>query len=228
VAEIFLLAGAAALNPALLAATTLMLVMPSPKKLLLYYLFGAAVCSVTIGCVIVFAVGGETGGTSTAEHTINPIWDAVLGALILVIAFIVGTGRDTRWRARAARKKAEKANQPPPRWQRALRGGSGATTFAVGALLTLPGASYLAALALISKQDLSVPSTVLTIVAFNVVMLLLLEIPLIGYTLSPDKTAATVQRFKAWLARNGGRIALIGAIVVGVVLFARGVIAAVS
>ena len=36
------------------------------------------------------------------------------------------------------------------------------------------------------------PSTVLTIVAVNVVMLVRLEIPLIGYALSPDKTAATI------------------------------------
>jgi hypothetical protein len=184
--------------------------------------------SVTIGCVIVFGIGGESSGTSTAEHTINPIWDVVLGAVILVVAFIVGTGRDTRRRERAARKKAEQADKPPPRWQRALTGGSAPTAFVVGAVLTLPGAAYLAALALIPKQDLSVPLEVLTIVAFNIVMLILLEVPLISYTISPDKTAAMIERLKAWLARNGGRIALIGAVAIGVALVARGIAEAVS
>ena len=36
-------------------------------------------------------------------------------------------------------------------------------TFVVGALLTLPGASYLAGLGEISKQDLSTPATVLAV-----------------------------------------------------------------
>jgi hypothetical protein len=109
VGEIFLLSLAAALNPTLLAAATLMLVLPNPKKLLLYYLCGAVLTSVTIGCVIVFGIGGESSGTSTAEHTINPIWDVVLGAVILVVAFIVGTGRDTGGSARSP------AARRPPR-----------------------------------------------------------------------------------------------------------------
>ncbi len=39
-----------------------------------------------------------------------------------------------------------KEDKGPPRWQQALSKGSARTTFVVGALLTLPGASYLAGL----------------------------------------------------------------------------------
>jgi hypothetical protein len=98
----------------------------------------------------------------------------------------------------------------------------------VGALLTLPGASYLAALSLIAKQDLPTAGAVLTIVGFNVVMLMLLEIPLIGYAISPEATATRVQRFSAWLSRSGGRIALVGAFVVGLALVVRGAIMLIS
>src|SRR2546423_5356459 len=46
----------AALYPTLLAATTVMLVLPNPKRLLLGYLLGALMTSVTLGLVIVFAL----------------------------------------------------------------------------------------------------------------------------------------------------------------------------
>jgi hypothetical protein len=222
VGEIFVLSLTSALNPTLLAAVTVMLVLPSPKRLLLGYLVGAALTSITIGLIIVFTLGGSSSGTSTAKRSINPAVDLAIGLLILAIAFVVGTGRDTRRRARSERKRAANADKPPPRWKRALSGGSARTTFVVGALLTLPGASYLAGLAKLAKQDLSNAETVAVVVGFNVVMLLLLELPLLGYAFRPEATARSVTQFSAWLSRSGGRVALVGAVVIGTALTARG------
>jgi hypothetical protein len=174
--------------------------------------------------VIVFALSGASSTTSTAKHTLNPVVDIAIGALILVVAFVVGTGRDTRRRARRERKRVATIDKAPPRWKQALSGGTARTTFVVGALLTLPGASYLAALDLIAKQDLTTVEAVLTIVGFNIVMLMLLEIPLAGYAISPETTATRVQRFSAWLSRDGGRIALAGAVIVGFALLVRGTV----
>lgn len=61
----------------------------------------------------------------------------------------------------------------------------------MGALLSLPGALYLAGLHNIEKQNLS---TVATIIGFNLVMLLLLEVPLLSYTLAPGWTPGAVGR----------------------------------
>ena len=47
VGQIFLFSLTAALNPTLLTATTVMLVLPSPKRLLLGYLLGAYLTSIT-------------------------------------------------------------------------------------------------------------------------------------------------------------------------------------
>ena len=221
---IFLLSLTAALNPTLLTATTVMLVLPSPKRLLLGYLLGALMTSITLGLVIVFSLSGSSRATSTAQHTVNPVVDLALGALILVIAFVVGTGRDTRRRARSERKRAAQLTKAPPRWKQALSGGTARTTFVVGALLTLPGASYLAALSLVTKQQLTTVEALLTVVGFNLVMLALLEIPLVGYTISAESTAAKVARFSAWLSREGGRVALGGAVIIGVALLVRGTI----
>jgi Sap, sulfolipid-1-addressing protein len=222
--SIVVLAFTAALNPTLLAATTVMLALDNPKRLLMGYLAGAYMTSITIGLVVVLAVGGSSSTTSSAKHTINPIWDVVLGALILVCVFVIGTGRDTRRQARKARKAEASKDKAPPKWKQALSGGTARTTFVIGAILTLPGASYLAGLDKISKQGLSTTEEVLTVVGFNLIMLLLLELPLLGYALSPEKTAIRVKAFNEWLSRNGGRVALIGATVIAVVLVARGVI----
>jgi len=224
VSQVFVFAITAAFNPTLLAAVTVMLVLDNPKRLLLGYLLGAMMTSITLGLVIVFTLGGSSSGTSTAKHTVNPIIDITLGLLVLVVAFVVATGRDHKRRARSERKKAEKADKPPPKWQQALSGGSARTTFVVGALLTLPGASYLAGLSDIAKQDLSTTATVLTVIGFNVIMLSLLEVPLLGYAFSPEKTSAAVHRFSAWLNRSGGRIALVLALVVAIALIARGLV----
>jgi hypothetical protein len=222
VGQVFALAFTAALNPTLLAATTFMLTREGAGRLMVGYFMGAMITSITCGLVIVFALDGSSGGTSTAKRTINPGVDLVLGALILFVAFWIGTGRAKRLEARRARSRA--AQKAPPRWQRALDRGSARIGFLVGLMLTLPGASYLAALAKIGKLDLSTGGVLLTIVAFNLIMLLLLEVPLLGFALAPERTNVLVARFSAGLSRHGGRIALIVAAVLGVALVARGAI----
>jgi hypothetical protein len=53
--DIFLLSLVAIFNPTLLAAVTIMMLIPNPKRLMLGYLLGAYTTSITCGCVIVFA-----------------------------------------------------------------------------------------------------------------------------------------------------------------------------
>jgi hypothetical protein len=53
--QVILLSLTASLNPTLVAATTVMLLLPSPSRLMLGYLLGAHVTSITLGLVIVFS-----------------------------------------------------------------------------------------------------------------------------------------------------------------------------
>ena len=45
-------------NPTLLAAVTVMMLLPNPKKLMLGYLLGAYLTSITLGMLIVFSLHG--------------------------------------------------------------------------------------------------------------------------------------------------------------------------
>ena len=220
VGRVFTLSLTAALNPTLLAATTVMLTLQSPKRLLSGYLAGALVTSLTCGMLLVFVLNGSST-SSTAKHTVNPTLDFVLGAVILLVAFIVGTGRDKRRRARSARKREEAKTKPPPRWKRQLSKGSARDTFLVGVVLSFPGASYIAGMDLLSKQHIGTGETVLAVIGFNLIMLLLLELPLLGYATRPEWTATTVAHFNDFLSRRGGRVALIFATVIGVALIVR-------
>ena len=221
--QILLFSLTAVLNPTLVAATTVMLLLPSPKKLMLGYLLGAMLTSITLGLVIVFALKSSSL-VHTAKHTINPIVDLALGAIFLVISLVLGTGEDKRLEERRARRKGRKPDKGPPRWRRALDKGDARLTFAVGAVLSLPGASYLAALDGIIKLRPGTPLTILLVLMVNAIALLLLELPLIGFAVAPDWTATAIDRAKAWFADHWRRIAVIGTALVGLLLVIRGVI----
>ena len=219
----FLFAFTAALNPSLLAATTVMLLLPNPERLLIGYLLGALFTSITLGLVIVFTLDG-TSAAKTTQNTLSPAANLTLGGIALVIAYVLATGRDQQRKERREQKKAAKEPSGPPRWQRFLERGTARDTFIVGALLTLPGASYLAGLHHLAAEDLSTTATVLAVLAFNVIMLALLEIPTLGYLLAPEKTPAAVDRFKARISHHGRKAGIWAAAVIGSLLVLRGVV----
>jgi hypothetical protein len=225
VGDVFFLAFLAALYPTLLAATTVMLLLPHPKRLLLGYLLGAAMTSVTVGLVIVFALR-HSGLTKTTQTTLGPGADIALGCLALAIAFVLRSGRAQRLVERRRERKAAKGKDKagPPRWQQALGRGSARTTFVVGALLTLPGATYITALYRIADENLADPLTVVVVLAFNLIMLMLLEIPLLAYTFAPDWTPKAIDRAKHKLSERGRIWGVRVATLLGLLMIARGVI----
>ena len=230
--NIFLLSLVAMLNPTLLAAVTIMMLMPNPKQLLLGYLLGAYTTSIVCGCVIVFALGGASSETSSAKHTVSPARSIVVGLLCLALGWALRTGRDQPIRKRrqakkeaklAAKRAAGKPTESLP--LRMLGKGDPKVTFLVGAVLSFPGASFLDALDHIHKLDAGTAASVLLILYFCVMQQIILELPLLGYVFAPDSTKDRVDRFKVWLGRRGRTVAVIGTGVIGLWLLISGVIA---
>jgi ABC-type nickel/cobalt efflux system permease component RcnA len=221
--QVILLSLTASLNPTLVAATTVMLLLDSPSKLMLGYLLGAYITSITLGLVIVFSLSNSST-SNTTENTLSPVADIVLGLLALLGAWVVWSGRHERLRQRRRERKAAKPDKGPPRWQRELNKGSPRVTFVVGMLLTLPGASYLAGLDEIHKLKYSTTTTVLLVIGFNVVMMWLLEVPLLCFVTAPDWTPRAVDRTKAWVSRHAHVFAVRGFTAVGVLLVIKGIV----
>ena len=59
-------------------------------------------------------------------------------------------------------------------------------------------------------------------------MLMLLELPLLGYAIAPDWTPGAVDRSKAYVSRNGHKAAVIALTVLGAALVLKGMIGLVS
>jgi hypothetical protein len=223
VGQVILLSLTASLNPTLLTLTTVMLLLPSPKKLMLGYLCGAYLVSITLGLVIVFTLSGS-GTTTTTQHTVNPAVDIALGVLALGISIVLYTGRHERFKEDRRERKAAKPDKGPPRWQRELDKGSARITFVLGIVFTLPGASYLAGLVSIHKLHYSTAVTVLIVIGFNLIMLWLLEVPLISFAVAPDWTPGAIDRSKRWVARHLHVFAVRGFAAIGVLLIIKGVV----
>jgi hypothetical protein len=225
-ADIAALALLAMFNPSLLAAVTVMLLFPNPKRLMFGYLLGAYVTSITSGLVLVFSLHGSAT-ENTSKHTISPIEDITIGAILLLVSFVLATGRDAPLQRRREQRKARKEQEgkaKPPWTERLLQRGSARVTFAVGAVLSFPGVSYLLAIDHIVKLDAGAAVSVLLVIGFCLFQLILIELPLLGYVFSPDRTRAAVHGFRAFLARRGRLAATIGAAIIGLVLILRGVL----
>ena len=229
--DIFLLGLVSTFNPSLLAAVTVMLLLPNPKRLMLGYLLGAYTTSITLGLLIVFSLNGSST-ESTSKHTISPVEDIVVGVIAVAIAWVLRTGRDQPLQERRRKKKdaklkaREEAGKPTESLPLRLLGkGDPRVTFVVGAVLSFPGVSYLDALDHIHKLNPGTVPTVLLVVGFCLLQQILLELPLLSYVFAPEGTQDRVSRFKAWIGRKGRTAVVIGATVIGLILTARGVIA---
>lgn len=215
-------------NPTLLAAVTVMLLLPSPRRLMLGYLLGAYLTSITCGVLILYALEG-TSAVRAGKGTVSPAQDLVMGFLLLIVAVALGEGRGKDFRERRAARKArseKKAGDPLP--MRVLGRGSARVSFAVGLLLSFPGASYLIALGHIDRLEAGVGPSVLLVVGFCLFQQLLLELPLVGYFLAPDRTDKAVASFRSWLQRNGRRTGARFAAVLGVLLLVRALVVLIS
>lgn len=130
----------ATLNPSLLAAVTVMLLLPHPKRLMLGYLLGAYTTSIVAGLLIVFALHGTSAVRSSAR-VLTPTGDLVLGVVALAAGLGLATGREARLHSKRQRGDTAGANQRKEKntWQtRMLKHGTAVLTFAVGAANELP------------------------------------------------------------------------------------------
>lgn len=216
---VVLLAFTAAFNPTEIAATTVMLLLPSPERLMLGYWLGAMITGVASGLVIVFALK-NTGAEHTTKHTVSPIVQLVFAVLLIIAAIALAKGEGERVRERHDKRHAKKAqkDKKPRKWQQMLRAGNPWHTFAAGILLSFPGASYLAALDRLIHLHYAAAVTVLIVIGFCLVQNILLEIPMLAFKIWPTQTPAKIDSAKAWAARHGRQYGAWGLAILGVAL----------
>ena len=222
--SISLLSLLAMFNPTLLAAVTIMMLLPEPRRLITGYLFGAYMTSIGLGLAIVFSFH-QSAGVESSKKTLSPIEDLVFGTILVIVGWALLSGRVAHLKESRKRRKEAKHGPAEPKEslpEKLLGRGSMRITFAVGALLSLPGASYFVALDKISKLGWPTATTALAVIVFCLIQQFLLEAPLFGFWVAPEWTERAVVRFREWIATNAARAAGWVALVLGCLLIIRG------
>jgi hypothetical protein len=220
VGEVVLYSFASALNPTLLAATTVMLLLPQPDKLMLGYWLGAMVMSLASGLLLIYALE-STGVAGTTKHTITPVEDFAVAAVALIAAYVLGSGAAERVRERRARRRDKPKKDP--KWEQRMRSGTATTAFVLGLALSLPGATYLLLLDRLSKLHYSVVVTTLVLIGSNLIQLIVLEVPMLAFAIWPEETPNAIESAKAWIGRHGREYGAVGLAMIGVALAVRGI-----
>lgn len=208
--EFFALAFAAALNPKLLAIDLLLIDNRRPRAMFASILAGGLSMAIAVGLVDVLVVQADT---VNKQKSVSAGVDLALGLILLIIAVLLVTGLPLlRRRRRAATaaaptKTKTKAKAKGNGWaQRALSEPRPLLAFAIGALIGLPGASYLAALHNLIAGHYSTGTRVLGVIVFSLIELLLIIIPWLALELWPARTAAFLRRAQAWVAGHARQL----------------------
>ena len=223
-ANLILLAVAAAVYPTLLAGVILILSRPHPVRMMLAFLIGGMTISIAAGIGI--AKWLEDSGTVTQSHpSTAPVLDIVAGAISLVMAWGIQSGRIRGDYVRRVKEKRQSQRTGKPAFtERALGGGSVTMAVIAGVALNLPGIWYLCALSGIAQAQLSTATALLEIVLFNVIMFILIEVPLVAYLVNSDRATAMVTGLRDSARRDSRRIAIVVAAVIGVWLIVKGIV----
>jgi Sap, sulfolipid-1-addressing protein len=220
--QIVLLGLAAAVFPTLIACVAVIISRPEPRGLLLAFYLGGLIVSLTAGVVVLALFNDGNTVLGSTSSTPSPGTSIAAGLVSLVLSWLMSSHRGhallDRWRSRHPRRRDK---QQGPSWAELHLGRANAkVAFVVGAVIDLPGPFYLLALGDMATGGYSTAEQLALIVLFNAIMFLLVEVPLVGYLVSPEATAERVASFSTWLNSNGLRVMgwLVGAFGVGLIV----------
>jgi Sap, sulfolipid-1-addressing protein len=167
--------------------------------------------------------------SSTARHI-----QLATGVLVLLIAAVIAVGFLSRQRTRVPVPAADPSapvpqlsvltafSRLPPRAQNALEGWFLWVAFVAGLGSATNPVEFLMALAAILASGAPVGTQFSAAVAFTVVVLAVVEIPLVSYLATPAKTEACMLQVHNWVQAHRPRIFTICVAAAGVALVANG------
>jgi hypothetical protein len=184
----------ASLYPLGLAAILLLAEAARPRPKEAVFVLGAAVCTLTVGFVFVFALHGAGIGQSSQRS--DQYWLHVATGVFFLLAAVV-----------VARRRP-KPHSGPSRVSRAASQGGLLAVFVVGIALYLPSPFYLSALEEIGTTKMSTAAMAVWVVIAVALVLITIEVPVLLYLLAPGWTVPRLQAVNDWLDRHGRTLAV--------------------
>jgi hypothetical protein len=218
VAELGWLAILSAFWPTLVVVDVLAFHTPKPERVLIAFLVGGLITTITIGTLIVLNLQGASAVTDSRSTT-DPALNIAVGTLALVAAYVLDRMPDLHLpRRRTANPKRS------PFTQRAIESGA-PLAFVAGLLVNIvPGIFPIIALKNLAELDYSTAETIAVLVGFYLVTFAFIEIPIVSYLVAPAWTRRRVGELNDWLRTHQRRVAVWALVVGGVYLVARGVL----
>jgi hypothetical protein len=199
---------AAAFSPSSLLIVAGLLGLAHPLRNATVFLVTAATVTLTVGFVVVEVLKGTNVDNSSKRSTSRPALDLVIGLVILGFGLYV-----------ARRPHREPKQKPEQREMRLL------VVVGLGLVLGSPSPLYLASLHSVAKGDPSGAAVVFDVFLLAAIVLLMAELPILYYLIAPERAAAALRTANAWLARNGRKIGLSAAAIVGTYFVISGIVA---
>jgi Sap, sulfolipid-1-addressing protein len=214
-AEFFGLAFLAGLNPKLLALDLVLIENRRPRAMFLYLLLGGLAVGLTIGLLDVLVVHADA---INHQASIGAGVDLALGLLLLAAGTLAATGR-----LHGRRKAPVAFGDPQPAqkasWaQRMLAEPRLTLAVGVGAVIGIPGASYVTALHNLVTGKSSTATQVIAVVVFVLISFLLIIIPFAFLVLRPEATKARLKRSQVWLRSHARQFIATIALLLGTYL----------
>ena len=217
-AQFFGLAFLSALNPKLLAIDLLMIENRRPRMMFLCLLLGGMTVALTIGLLDVLVFRADA---ISAQRSVSAGVDLAAGFLLVAVGGLLATGR-----LHGRRRTPVPAGDGPPEkpekkdaWAvRVLHEPRFGLAMLVGALIGIPGASYLAALHLLVNGKSSTATQVIAVVLFVIINFALIIIPYAFLELRPEATKARLKHAQDWLTTHALQLMATIALLLGAYL----------
>lgn len=212
-AEFFALALTAALNPKLLAIDLLLIENRRPRAMFLCVLLGGLTVGVTIGLLDILVFHADA---LKAQGKVSAGADLAVGLLLVVAGALLATGRLHGRRRASVPGAADQPEEKKDGWaQRVLREPRLGLAMLIGALIGLPGVSYLTALHQLISGRSPVAAQVIAVFIFVIIEFALIIIPYAFLELRPDATKTALKRAQDWLTGHALQLMVAIALLLG-------------
>jgi hypothetical protein len=219
--EFFALAFTAALNPKLLGIDLLLIENRRSRAMFLCLLLGGMTVAVTIGLLDVLVFHADA---LKAQGTVSAGVDLAVGLLLLAVGGLLATGR-LHGRRQAPGPAGNMQPEKTDGWaQRVLREPRLGLAMLIGALVGIPGASYLTALHILVTGKSPTAVQVVAVFIFVVIDFLLIIIPFVFLELRPEATKALLKRSQDWLLSHALQLMAAIALLLGAYLAITGLV----
>jgi hypothetical protein len=220
-AEFFGLAFLAALNPKLLALDLLLMENRRPRAMFLWLLAGGLTVGLAVGLLDVLVVHADA---ISHQASVSAGVDLALGLLLLAAGALAASGR-LHGRSHGPDPAGSQSPAKKDSWaQRLLAEPRLTLALVVGAVIGIPGASYLTALHHLVTGKYSTATQVVAVVVFVLIAFLLIIIPFVLLEVRPEATKRWLSRAQGWLLGHARQLIVAVALLLGAYLTISGLV----